>query len=66
MSGVEPIRRKTTHLTSANQLNHARRMGDLVKVGQKLTSENLAATTNPKTASFIVEEEKQHQAALLS
>lgn len=58
-SGIDPLRRKTTHIPpSAHQSNQRRLMGagELVKVGQKLTSENhLSSTvaTSGKTTSFI-------------
>ena len=69
-SGIDPLRRKTTHIPpSAHQHNSRRLMGaggELVKIGQKLTTENphLSSTVaSNKTTSFIannnvVEEEK--------
>jgi hypothetical protein len=53
---VEPIRRKTTTAASLHQ--QQRRTGvELVKIGQKLTSENAA---QGKGNSFIADEINHH------
>lgn len=58
-SGIDPLRRKTTHIPpSAHQHNQRRLVaaaaGDLVKVGHKLTSDSVTSSANAKANSFIV------------
>lgn len=58
-AGIDPLRRKTTHIPpSAHQHNQRRLVaaaaGDLVKVGQKLTSESgNNSNGSGKASSFI-------------
>jgi hypothetical protein len=51
--GLDALRRKTTHMPPNVHLNNQRR--ELVKVGQKLTSENNSAQGTGKATSFIVQ-----------